>query len=367
MKKILQKHEVRMLTHALNMDGKIVNVDDVPTGQKCLCICPACKEPLIAKNNGSVRVHHFAHQSGTECALAYESMLHRLAKERVQSAFLNTDQFFLDFEYQSYCIRNQECKFIRRDPCYTSQRRQFNLKEFYDSCEQEIEYDGIRRRSDLKIFSSTHPERSPIYIEFCVTHASEQEKLHSGNKIIECLIESEKDIEIISKWGFREDKHSDNEYNQFQQTKVQFYGFKNTDYNNTTIKSDIVALHSALYQSGKTQCYLDLCKCNDVKRSSPYTLFEVCFYSTDTFKIFQYAKYLGYDKYHIPNCRVCKNYVKSYNGLETICRLYKQLQIVRYEKFDTSRARECSCFIFNQKEHDEVMQYKEEMQFDELY
>ena len=58
--------------------------------------------------------------------------------------------------------------------------RSFSIKKkYYDSCEQEICYDNIRRRSDLKIYSSTHPEREPIYIEFCVTHASDEAKLHS--------------------------------------------------------------------------------------------------------------------------------------------------------------------------------------------
>jgi hypothetical protein len=55
------------------------------------------------------------------------------------------------------------------------------LKKYYDSCEQEICYDNIRRRSDLKIFSSTHPEREPIYIEFCVTHASDEAKHATDN------------------------------------------------------------------------------------------------------------------------------------------------------------------------------------------
>ena len=62
----MQKHSAYRLTYALNETGQLVNVDDVLVGKKCGCFCPACKEPLTAKNQGKKRMHHFAHQSGTE-------------------------------------------------------------------------------------------------------------------------------------------------------------------------------------------------------------------------------------------------------------------------------------------------------------
>ena len=40
----------RLLTYALNSLGKIVFVDDVAKGLDCECICPCCKEKLMAKN-----------------------------------------------------------------------------------------------------------------------------------------------------------------------------------------------------------------------------------------------------------------------------------------------------------------------------
>ena len=89
MNKMNQKHESHMLIYAVDSNGFLVNVDDVRTGNECGCFCPACKEPLMAKNQGQKRIHHFAHQSGTECDFAYESMLHLLAKEKVRNAFLN--------------------------------------------------------------------------------------------------------------------------------------------------------------------------------------------------------------------------------------------------------------------------------------
>ena len=61
MKKVQQKNEAHMLIYAVGSKGQLVNVDDVRTGNECGCFCPACKEPLMAKNQGLKRIHHFAH------------------------------------------------------------------------------------------------------------------------------------------------------------------------------------------------------------------------------------------------------------------------------------------------------------------
>lgn len=354
MKKVQQKHEAHMLIYAVGSKGQLVNVDDVRTGNECGCFCPACKEPLIAKNQGLKRIHHFAHQSGTECDFAYESMLHLLAKEKVRNAFLDNEEFLMEFEYKSYCPKSKQCVYVRYDECRTIQQKLFNLKKYYDSCEQEICYDNIRRRSDLKIYSSTHPEREPIYIEFCVTHASDEAKLHSGNKIIEILIEDEDDISNLIKNGFIE-KMSFNMYSEQEPSKINFYGFKMEDYNNHAINSNIEFVRYVLYQSGKTRCYQDGGNCKEARKSSPHSLFEMRFHTPVSFEIYDYAKYVGFQKYGILNCCVCRNYVDSYNGLGKICRLYKHLQIPQYETLDTSRAKSCRCFMLDKEDMEQKL------------
>jgi len=96
-------HQKGLLTYALNLIGNLVYIDEVDTGQLCNCYCPSCKEKLVAKNGGMKRVHHFAHASGVDCENAYETMLHQLAKLRVQEAFLSKEVFNVGFEYRSYC------------------------------------------------------------------------------------------------------------------------------------------------------------------------------------------------------------------------------------------------------------------------
>ena len=113
-------HQKGLLTYALNLIGNLVYIDEVDTGQLCNCYCPSCKEKLVAKNGGMKRVHHFAHASGVDCENAYETMLHQLAKLRVQEAFLSKEVFNVGFEYRSYCPHVKTCAFVRYGNCYIS-------------------------------------------------------------------------------------------------------------------------------------------------------------------------------------------------------------------------------------------------------
>lgn len=361
MNRTMPKHIKQRLTYALNNVGEFVGIDDVPTGSDCNCFCPACKEPLVAKNGGTKRVHHFAHQSGTECAHAVESMLHLLAKEKVREAFLSQPEYWIEFEYRSYCSKIEECNYYRYGECYVSHRERVNLKDYYDSCEQEIAYDNINRRSDLKIFSSITPDRKPIYLEFCVTHASDVEKLHSGNKIIEIKIATEDDILRLVQDGIVESEISNTGLginNENALSKVYFYGFKNADDKNNSLNEGIEFVRYILYKSGKTQCFQDSCSCKNLIKSTPFSLFEMCIHTpiSDIIPIssgiYEQVKYIGFRKYGIPNCMVCRNYVNRYNGMGKICCVHKQLRITEKElsDFDTARAKTCSSFQVNQQD-----------------
>lgn len=186
------------IDYAIDASGKLVHVDDVPTGQNCGCHCPCCNGRLEAKNAGKKREHHFAHASGCECSGAYESMLHLLAKEKVMSAFLEGGEFWIEYSFSEVCDHLSNCPLANLGGnCKAYVDKRFDLKKLYDRCEQERPYDSIKRRSDLKIYSSVNPSLPPIYLEFCVTHASDVEKLHSGEKIIEIKIDSKEDVENI--------------------------------------------------------------------------------------------------------------------------------------------------------------------------
>lgn len=333
------------LTHALDSKGNLVFVDDVATGLACDCICPCCKGKLLAKNKGEINSHHFAHAFGPECEGARESMLHLLAKEKVRNAFLDLENkvFNLQFEFISYCPKTEDCGLVPYGDCHTKQEKTENLKKYYDSCEPEIVYDNIHRRSDLKFFSSTHPEYKPLYIEFYVTHASEESKLHSGEKIVEVKIESVEDIDKIVAEGFT-----------YKNKNISFYGLKTDDYK-ASIGQEVEFSRYILYSSGKTQCYQDSSLCNNIKRAKKNSLFEICFHTPVAFGIYDMAKYQGYKRFGIKNCILCDNYVERYDGLGMICRKYYPLGISKNEKLDTARAKECRFFRVNEKEMEEEL------------
>ena len=340
------------LKYALNIDGNLVHIDNVPNGNGCGCVCPACKKPLQARNAGLIREHHFAHQAGVDCPTAYETSLHLLAKEKIQKAFYEQQIFMIDFEYHSFCIKEPTCKFERYGDCKTIKRSRYNLKKYYDSCEQEIQYDDMRRRSDLKIWSSVSPNKAPVYIEIFVTHKSDIEKLHSGNKIIEVKIENEEDIDDIVLNGFVESCTRDNHYynETIQNSKVLFYGFESEYYKNTNVRHEIEFSIYILYNSGKARCYKDSCRCNNIKKIHKNSLCEILFHTSFGFKIHDIAKWLGFQKFGIYNCLLCKNYVTSYSEGEKLCRLYKYLGIDRFEDHDTARAKSCKYFVLNVEE-----------------
>lgn len=73
------------LLYALNAEGRMMHVNEVPNGISCRCCCPCCSAPLVAKNNGETIAPHFAHASGTVCNGAHESELHLLAKEIIST------------------------------------------------------------------------------------------------------------------------------------------------------------------------------------------------------------------------------------------------------------------------------------------
>lgn len=78
------KHSLQnIMMFAVAQDSRIVHIDEVANGCKCECLCPACHTPLIAKNEGSERTHHFAHDGRMEQHSCSETALHFAAKQIV--------------------------------------------------------------------------------------------------------------------------------------------------------------------------------------------------------------------------------------------------------------------------------------------
>lgn len=69
------------MVFAVAQNGRVIHVDEVSNGVLCACTCPACHAPLIAKNGGEERAHHFAHDGRIEENSCSETALHFAAKQ----------------------------------------------------------------------------------------------------------------------------------------------------------------------------------------------------------------------------------------------------------------------------------------------
>ncbi len=73
-----------MLTYGLKRgtQNELLHIDKVHNGLGCDCVCPHCKQELIAKNLGTKKIPHFAHASGSEdCGKGRMTALHMLAQQ----------------------------------------------------------------------------------------------------------------------------------------------------------------------------------------------------------------------------------------------------------------------------------------------
>jgi hypothetical protein len=70
-----------------------------------------------------------------------------------------------------------------------------NLYDYYDTCNEEVRYNGFV--ADILLTHSKKANRPPLFIEICVTHSCEQIKIDSGINIIEIFVNSESDLRSI--------------------------------------------------------------------------------------------------------------------------------------------------------------------------
>ena len=92
--------------------GRLVSIKDVPSGLSADCLCPECRQPLVAKK-GAIKIHHFAHYavpSGSTrtktdnlvaCTGGPETVVHKMAKQLIQERrSLVLPPVFVQCEYQ---------------------------------------------------------------------------------------------------------------------------------------------------------------------------------------------------------------------------------------------------------------------------
>ena len=92
-------------------NGQIIMIEDIDkahNGLRCNCVCPACKEPFLARM-GDKNQHHFAH-SGKGCdeINAYMTGLYMLLADYLTSNKLYLPPVIVGFELSAYAFWTQE-------------------------------------------------------------------------------------------------------------------------------------------------------------------------------------------------------------------------------------------------------------------
>lgn len=143
------------LPWGVGVDGRMRHISAVASGLACECTCPGCGQRLVAKK-GQEQAHHFAHRGDVSCRRAYESMLHRLAKQFIQ-------------DEGRFCLPPVEASLGSR----TVVER--GATEFRpDRVEVEVRLEGIQ--PDVVAYKTTGGEERRLLIEIAVTHFCDEIK-----------------------------------------------------------------------------------------------------------------------------------------------------------------------------------------------
>lgn len=333
------KHTTNIDQHyALNPDGKLVYIREARHNVRFTCVNCGCE--MIAKQ-GKIREWHFAHKTlSKNCS--HESYLHSLAKIRIHDWFYNADQLLLGLNTEYRCSQMDDCIwFDRENPSYCKQIKLhvIDLKKYYNSCDIERTYKGFR--ADLFVHNN-QSDISPVFIEICVNHPCSEDKIISGIRIIEVVIESEEDIDFIISSTIREGDD-----------RIRLYNFNPKPQITDSCYKELTKFILHENNRGFFIPFGNV-TCKTYTERNPKSLFEL---TSDAGSIMEYSIYqmgmaTAYKyKYPVRSCFLCKYHRKNEDKfmydegdatLPIICCLYKKLGTNKYCK--STKALECAAY-----------------------
>jgi hypothetical protein len=219
--------------NAVDANGNTINIGGVTPENRATMrfFCIGCGREMVAVL-GKQKRHHFRHKGDTgEDTCHEETYLHRLAKRVLKTKFDSEPQFMVKYYIPIECPISKNCDSHHGD-CISSELNTIDLKDYYDTCEEEVTYSVFQ--ADLMLSHSKFPNRDPVFLEVSVTHDSEDEKIASQIRIIEIKIRSESDVDemksgylIESKWHPRKPHWIKKEREAHKSTPpVTFHNFK---------------------------------------------------------------------------------------------------------------------------------------------
>ena len=315
---------------ALNEEGDIINICDVTkedrVNHKFFCLnCVSEMIPKLGKKNA----WHFAHKAEVPNCNS-ETYLHKLAKLLIKKKFYSDGPFEISYWQSVKCSDNSTCPFFNEDVCQERQLKTFDLKKYYDTCQEEQPIGNYI--ADLKLSCSLDSHRAPIAIEIYVSHKSSKAKVESGIKIIEIKVGGYDDIKALKEGPIIEDGNPNYSFKSTD-SKLRFYNF-----NRDSKISAPLAIRNIprfyLFKSGAAfvSNMDDMRSCRDCSRKdNANAILEL---NIDSFYLGSPSPYeigyvtalnLGFD---LKTCQLCKfrkkGYDSPYGTSANFCCLYKK-------------------------------------------
>ncbi len=199
-------------------DGHIVTINDVTKENRASeYYSIGTHTPMVAAL-GDKNQHYFRAKRGY--SINPETELHQYAKYILKYRFDHDEHFDIQFMRKEKCPFDNKCIFCDEYsgdcPMQEEKMKSFDLKEQYDTATIEAEHDGFV--ADVLLTNSKKKDQKPVFLEVYVTHPCSEEKITSGNKIIE--------IKVVRE----DDAYCELEENQYycsnNKTIVRFHNFK---------------------------------------------------------------------------------------------------------------------------------------------
>lgn len=299
--------------YAKNEHGVFTHIDDAIKGRCYSCV--ECGEQLIIKE-GSKKRKHFAHKSNSNCD--GESYIHKIWKKRIKDKFYSNSPFIIKYvvgtpcKEETTCLIKKKISVLKCNKCYV---KEVDLKQEYDTCEEEVEYKGFV--GDIVLSDSKNPDKEPLFIEIDYTHPCDEEKIASGIRIIEFKVvdDREKPIKLFEtgKLNLKFGTNIGNPYNMKHLPDVRLYNFDRLSYPTIGVYSFIRnngGQSEMLYSKGGT------CKENPHKNEN--ATFEVAIADDivksggDNYYIEAILALAALNKHIVRDCRICSHNISIY-------------------------------------------------------
>ena len=347
--------------YALDEQDRLVCIDEVGEEDRHAHSyhCLNCGAGMTLRM-GEVRSWHFAHR-GDEDHCGTETYLHKLAKRMIKEKFDREESFEVGYYRDVECSDQGICPFAKPEECHVWRLDTFDLKQFYDTCDEEQSVDGYI--ADLLLTSSEKPDREPVLIEIQVSHKSTDQKLQSGLRIIEIRIKTEEDIKSLLRSPIVENPEAKFGHVRDVETIgfAKFHNFKKKASSPEPLeKRGIQRFY--LFRSGKAfVTNMDEFKsCREIhKKDNNKAIFEA---SIDCFYLDSHSPYeFGYmaamqNGIQVRTCQFCKYHRSGYEvgfGRDPIfCCLYKKYGTP--ENPEPQYARQCEYYREDKAQMDEI-------------